>query len=333
MAFVKNSGKNANLLSQRDPGQVLQDSHNMREYALDTLTVNSLVPHRYSKITWDYQTLLDGSKEVKYLYFWGFGEKESNQFEIYEKPLGSKETTTINFTNQTAAGLAGKYFFIFDDGGSVAAWYNFNSSNTQPVVVANRFLEVTVVSGDTPADLALKTRNVFNADSEYTAVNSGTYVMIESITNGNKNNAVNGDTNLYISVQNGTETINSKYILITDDSNNTYYVWFNSNGTGIDPAVPLTTGIEVVLGIAETANTVAQKITLALTPTPRIKVSQDGVFVVIGNLYDGVSNGVVDFNTGFYINNIKTGADKPIVGQVEIILDDDGCPVAFEVII
>jgi hypothetical protein len=333
MAFRKNRGMASNLLSKRDPGQVMQDAHNMDEFALDVIAANSLVPKRYSKITWDYQVLLDGTEEIKYLYFWGFGEKESNQLEVYDKPLGAKEKTTINLAGYSPVHLAGKYFYIYDSVGSIAAWFNLDGGNVAPSVVVNRFLEIPITTGSNPSQLALAIKTTFNADSEFTAVNSSTYVMIESTTIGNKNDALNGDTTFNFLIEDGVATLNSKYLLLSDETSTLYYIWFNENGTGVDPLVPLATAIEVPLGIAETAFTVAQKIVLSLSTYPKFKTSQEGVYVVIENVYDGICSGLVDGNTGFVLNKIQLGEDKPLVGKLEVILDVNDCPAGFERII
>jgi hypothetical protein len=330
MAFRKNRGIASNLLSKRDPGQVMQDSHNMDEFALDVMVANSFIPKRYSKISWENQALADGTEEVKYLFFWGFGEKESNQLEVYDSPLGSKEKTTINLASYSPALLEGKYFYVYDDVGSVAAWFNVDGNNSQPAVLANRFLEIPLVASDSPAAIALAIKTTFHADSEFVSVNTSTYVMIESATNGNKTNSVNGDTNFNFLVEDGSDSINSKYLELSDDKNSKHYIWFNVNGTGVDPSIPLSVGIEVPLAIAETASTVAQKITLALSTYSRFKATQEGVYVVIECVYDGASDGLVDGNTGFVLNEIQNGEDKPLVAKVEVILDSNDCPAAFE---
>lgn len=332
--FNKNGGKYANNLSTRDSQQVLKDVHSRSEYALDVVNVNSLVPKRYSKITWELQTLLDGTEDVKYLIFWGFGETESNDITIGDNPLGSTEKTTLNFNGLSASDLAGTYFYIYDDAGSVAVWFNLDAGDTQPSIIANRFLEVPIITGDTPTELALATQTVLHSDSEFTAVNSTTYVMIASITTGNKTNAVDGDSGVSISVTDGSTSINSKYIFIYDGLGNKYHAWWNVNSTGTDPDPDPgnSVGIEITLDAAETASTVAEKTTTALNNQDNFIASSEDDILLIKNTHEGSSLGIVDGDTGFEIQDVTDGEDKPIIQKIQVFYDEESCPVRFEVI-
>jgi hypothetical protein len=334
MAFVKNRGTNSNLLSRRDGMQVLKDAHSMDEFALDTITANSLIPKRYSKITWEFQTLGDGSEDVKYLFFWGFGEYESNQIEIYDSPLGLAEKTTINFVGKTPASLSNTYFIIYDDVGSVAVWFNLDGVGSQPVVVVNRFIEVSINTGDSVNDLALAAKTAIHADSEFTCANLTSYIMIASISYGNKPNSLDGDSGLSISTVDGHETLNSKYIYLYDGNGNKYYVWWNVNSTGIDPNPDPgnATPIEVLLDIAETPTTVATKTAAQINLNDVFRASNEDMYVVVINTHEGVSQGVIDGNTGLIIDSIKKGEDKPLIAQLEIKYDDEYLPISVEVI-
>jgi hypothetical protein len=333
MSFKKNRGQDSNLLSKRDMGQVLKDSHNMDEFALDVMAANSLVPKRYSKITWELQDFPDGTQDVKYLLFWGFGEYASNQIEIPSDPMGVPEKTTVSFSGKTASDLAGKYFFIYDDFGSVCIWFNLDGVDTQPVVVASRFLEIPINTGDSPTNLALASKTVIHADSQFIATNVTSYILIASVTDGNKSNSVDGNSGLNITTTDGHTTINSKYINLIDGMGNNYYVWWNVNGTGVNPSIPSSIEIVVNLDAVETPSTIAAKTKIAILATTDVFLaSNEDEFLVVTNVHEGLTDGLIDGNTGFVIDVIQKGEAKPLVQKIEVKYDDDYIPISFEAV-
>jgi len=327
---IKNAG--GNNFSRRDGFQTLKESFNDGESAFDQIVVNSIVPVRYTRLSYELMTLLDGTDDVKYIFFWGHGETESNQIEFPDKPLGSTEKTTLDFTNSAAADLSSTHFFMYDDAGSVGLWFNLDGGDSAPAIIVNRFIEIPIVSGDTPIDLALATQTAIQADSEFTAVNSNGYVMVASSSNGNRTNSFDGDSGINITVTDGNSSINSKYISITDAKDNKFHVWWNVNSTGLDPDPDPgnSTGIEVPLDVAETAITVSAKTTTILDTYANFLVNSEDQFMVVKNAHQGISDGIIDGDTGFIIDSVKAGEDKPLVYQIEFFYDDDSYPISWE---
>jgi hypothetical protein len=329
---IKNSGDHN--FSRRDGFQTLKEAFNDAESAYDQIVTNSLVPKRYTSITWELQTLGDGTEDVKYINFWGHGDTESNELRIGDSPLGSTEKTTIDFSNKTPEQLAGKYLFIYDDVGSVCIWFNLDSANSQPSVIANRYIEVPITAGSSPESLATITSSTLNSDSEFTATYLNQYVMVASVSYGNKTNSVDGNSGLMLTITDGTENINSKYMFLYDAKGNKYHIWWNVNSTGTDPDPDPSnsTPIEVTLDVAETATTVATKTAHEIDLTDEFLASSEDFYVIVKNKFDGSSLGIVDGNTGFSVENLKKGSARPLVRKIQVFYDNDYFPTSFEVV-
>lgn len=84
-----------------------------------------------------------------------------------------------------------------------------------------------------------------------------------------------------------------------------YYVWFNKDGTGVDPApVATKVGIEVAIATGQTADQVAQAVATALSTTfipdfgAVVRVAPNDDTVRVTNASAGVTTNAVNFNTG-----------------------------------
>jgi hypothetical protein len=78
------------------------------------------------------------------------------------------ERTKVDMVGTTAAGLAGKYFILFDDVGQVYVWFSLNNASVDPAP-GGRGIKVIVLAGDDAYTLAQKTADAVNADSKFDA--------------------------------------------------------------------------------------------------------------------------------------------------------------------
>lgn len=127
-------------------------------------------------------------------------------------------------------------------------WYKVAGSGTNPSptisgATTTTGIEVDLESGDTAAIVAAKTRE---------ALNAWQITMITSIAAGS---AITNSS--YFNIN----SINTSNVSVP------YYVWFNKNNTGTDPAVASSTGIVVAYTGSETATQMAQKIQVAINST------------------------------------------------------------------
>ena len=104
--------------------------------------------------------------------------------------------------------------------------------------------------------------------------------------------------------------LQSKYLLLDNALNtNSYYLWFNIDSGGTDPALVGRTGLEVPLTASYGINTIAQaiQIVLNISAPNEFNVSvHDNVLEII-NAEVGQSDGARDGNSGFEFVNVVEG--------------------------
>ena len=113
--------------------------------------------------------------------------------------------------------------------------------------------------------------------------------------------------------------LNSTYFLISTTSTD-YYVWYDVDAAGVDPAVPGRTGIQVSLTAADSADQVAVATLNALGSTGEFFLSfvaTDNINVrnVTGGSVTATSDGAAA--TGFTFIQVQAGADN-VVGQPNV---------------
>lgn len=331
MTLKKNGSKTSNKYSNYNIGGAIQSSYNQDEYALDVNLVNSFIPHRYTKITWIMKDMGDGTEEVEYLLFHGYGIKEVNEFEITDNPVGQKESSLISFQNKTPEALEGTYFTLEDASGSVGIWFNLDGLTPIPVTGADRDLEVAINTGDLDTDLADATAIVLHADSEYSAISNTYNIIVEDVNVGVRTDISSGTSGLVVNVSNqGVDSLNNKYFIVHNASNEKYHVWYNIGGTGVEPVVVDSTGIEVSLTNVENQLTVAEKTAEAMNLNGDFTVTSDGSFLVVTNTAYGDSDGITQGTTNFKINNLEEGTDSTIVAKIRVYFDDNNLITGFE---
>lgn len=101
-------------------------------------------------------------------------------------------------------------------------------------------------------------------------------------------------------------SLNNKYFIFSSSGTN-YYVWFNYNSTGVDPAVASKTAVPVAVAVAATTAQVATSIASAIDALALISSSADGSVVnikadAIGSITDAGAG-----NSGFTVAVVNQG--------------------------
>lgn len=98
-------------------------------------------------------------------------------------------------------------------------------------------------------------------------------------------------------------SLNSKYFLLSAGNNGiNYYVWINVDSTGVDPAIPLKTGLEVDISSGDTAATIATATAAAIAAahaTADFTAAAVGAVITVTNKQVGPFIAASDFNTTF----------------------------------
>ena len=118
-----------------------------------------------------------------------------------------------------------------------------------------------------------------------------------------------------------SELISGEYFTIGDGPD--YYVWYNMDGTGTDPAPAGMTGIEVAIVEDDTASEVAAKTVSAIDGVGNLSSSattSDPTRIRI--LDDGVSPAIADNSTGFTLRTVNYEETAPFTACAEISFCD-----------
>ncbi len=114
-----------------------------------------------------------------------------------------------------------------------------------------------------------------------------------------------------------SELSSGQYFTINGASD--YYVWYNVDGAGTDPAPAGMTGIEVVIATGDTASEVAAKTVSAIDGVGNLSCEatrSDPSKIAI--LENGVSPPIADNSTGFGIQDVKFEETAPFTACAEI---------------
>ena len=125
-------------------------------------------------------------------------------------------------------------------------------------------------------------------------------------------------------------SLNNKYFTIYSANNVTkYHVWFN-NGTGVDPAPPASTPIEVSYLNGDDKSIIALKASIALNNNLDFAASAAADSLLIYNVTHGVTTNSVEGNTGFILYTVRSGTDRKIVVVLQFSYDGAGNITSIE---
>lgn len=314
--------------SSMDHTGAITSSHNEEAKALDVVTVNSLVPARYGKVELEYITTGSAAGQVGKAMYYSNGTYQEIKIICKGNELGTAHKTTINFINRSANSLAGQYFVIYDDVGAVMVWFNLNFNNTKPNnLECYRDIEINLLSSHDYETVAKRTSNTISMDSKFVALYSSSYVIISSSSAGVRVNSKDGNTNLFIKNTEGinSKTLNNKYFIINSaDNENSYYVWYNVGGTGVDPNISGKVGLMVNIPNNAKSAEVAINTKIVLDATLKFITNIDNDSLFISNKKIGEAVVTYDNSAGFTILMQKLGESRNLLVTLVLSYSSDG---------
>jgi hypothetical protein len=317
-----------------DYTNAITDSHNEENHALNVISANSLVPDRYGKIELTYILSGPASGCIEYARYYSEGTYQESKIIFRGDSAGTAQKATINFINRTPASLAGKAFVIYDNFGAVKVWYNVDFASTEPSVSGTyRSIVVNLLSSHTADAIASRTALALDTDSEFLAISSINYVIISSSSVGTKPDAYDFNTSLYIKNTPGKnpESLNNKYFFLNSANNaNQYYIWYNVNGSGVDPAIVGKTGLMVAISTGSTALQVAAATKIIVDSTGKFitNINED-TLTIINNLI-GVTVPASEQTSGFLVITTTLGESRELVATVLLSYDLQGNLIGAE---
>jgi hypothetical protein len=259
----------------------------------------------------------------------------SDSRNIYSFIIGEQEVvdiTTVAAASLVSSASPASYFFInsASDLEEYYVWYKLGSS-LDPEVANKIGIQVNVLSGDTNAQVATKTRDALSQLSDkFTATAASNIVTVTnfsagyttdpsaetsgfsfSITNqGTGEKAARQQTQV-TTIADTAGSLAGDYWFINDTYLDTaYYVWYSVSNVGVDPAIAGKTGIEIDISTNDTAAVVAQKTKLVFdTDYSDVFITEiNSNVLTIDNFRYGPTSNATAETSGFTISTILTGA-------------------------
>lgn len=213
-------------------------------------------------------------------------------------------------TNGAASNLLNKYFTFsaLNTAGSATnyyVWYNVNSEGTDPAPPLLTGISVAIAAGSADTAVASATRSALVASALITVSGATNQAILTANFVGNPASIADGAAPTgftLVPTDGAASNLNSSYFSYQTRnsggaSTNNRYVWYNVNGQGIDPSVPASTGIAVVLAAGDSANTVASATRSALVADTRVAITGAANHCIITNNFMGsavdAANGAV----------------------------------------
>lgn len=212
---------------------------------------------------------------------------------------GRKQAQTVTAVADVAGSLNSTYFLLSSVNTSTKAQKNFylwldNGSGVDPAVPARTAIHVTYSNDDTANTLATAIRAALNALSgDFVATGSNAAVIITNVAFGPVTAAADGSAPTGFSFGSATagiaSNLNNTYFLLQDQgSAHTYYVWFNVDTIGTDPAVGGRTGVPIAISSGATAATIGTGLASAIAA-----LNSTNSFTTAGTTTVTVTNKVV----------------------------------------
>lgn len=266
----------------------------------------------------------------------GTGAAEVSRITTRADEQGVQQVSLVETRADAFGDLGGRYFLLYDSGGSVAVWYNVALSNPQPSTGANRHIQVNITTNDTANTVASATAVAVTADSQFSA---SAVANVVTITNAEKLtvfSAVDGaiPTAFDISTDVTGSTprqLNGTYFDIYDDVG-AVRVWFDVDNTSTAPTTP---GGGRLLEVDISANDPAVGVAVALhsildgdskfsaSIVNNIVTATSSTVGVRTNITDGLSP------TQFTFTVLTQGADPLTIDGTYFILYDINGAIAY----
>lgn len=322
--MVKNTGIPANQLSNLDPGQVLQDSHNIPLHALDVNVISGLVPTSFSKIVPNY----DDCGNIVNVKFYGQGLNEIINLVIPALAQGKSEISTFSFIGLNPSDIAGKYVTIYDGVGKVVPWFDLDNGNSQPVVSgASRYVEIDIATGDSAINIASKFSAKLSLDSEFTSSPLLSTSVVQSLDVGARTDATAGNTGVLVAIgQQGVDSLAGKlFYLWKYDNSVKYAFYFTIDGSGSAPVHTGTSLTQIALLSTDSVSDIAVKTATGISSIPYFSaVATSGGQLRVTYRSSGNTSGFLDSNTGMFSEVVQDGQDLQLVQELVISYNSTG---------
>lgn len=232
--------------------------------------------------------------------------------------LGAFEISDVTAVADVAGSLNNKYFTFEDPSAAhkFYVWFNINSAGVDPALAGRTGVQVAGATGATAATLGGAMRAALGgstAATYFTISGATTHAILTSKKVGNAVNTADGaaPTGFTFTLTQGVASnLNSKWFKLWSANDATkYYVWFNVNSEGVDPAPAGFTSIAVAIAAGATASsiggTMATAIAAANTSADFTAVNGSGT-VTVTNKTAGPSTNATDGTaaTGFSFTSI-----------------------------
>ena len=239
------------------------------------------------------------------------------------------EITDVTAVADVGYVLNNKYFYVSSPTDDYYVWYNVDSTGVDPEVATRTAVEVALTAGDTAEQVATKTKTVLDAlggAGVFTVTVAGAVMTITNKVNGacidataensgfTTNVTVQGDAGTaevteVTTIAEAVSSLNDTYFYISSPTDD-YYVWFNMEGHGTDPAITLKTGVEIAISSGDTAQTIAGLVETALHALPAFTASTVEAVTTVTNANTGAVLTVPSAQTsGFSITVTQLGSD------------------------
>lgn len=244
-----------------------------------------------------------------------FGSKEV--FTVTTVPLArSQEITKISTVRDFGSSLSGKYFFIdsVNSWGGYYVWMDVNTGSADPKPSAlpnSTGIKVTLSANASANTVATQVASAIDAKADFVATAATNIVTVTDASVGTVVDAYDVNSGFVVSTYSqGSKSIDGRYFLAYSGGNSTAdYVWFDVNGTSVNPAPAGRSGHKVTIPNVATANDVATYLKDTMNTTPGYTATVSDNVVTITNKRYGVSQNATDVNTGMTISQVTEGVE------------------------
>ena len=221
------------------------------------------------------------------------------------------EISTVQTVADVASSLGGLYFTIYDNVGPVRVWIDVANASTAPGVPAGgRLLEVNISADATAAAVATAVQGAVDADSKFAATVSSNLVVITDSNTGTRTDIAAGTSTFTVActTQGVNSSLDDKYFLIYDDSNQSVAVWLTvdsaSPPSGVTDAARYLT---VAIGAADSASTIGGLIATVVDADADFTAANASGIVTITNAVNGTRTAATSGDSGFGVSVTGSG--------------------------
>ena len=232
---------------------------------------------------------------------------------------GDYEAFTLTAPATAGATQADYFTMEAPDGDVYAFWLDIDADGTEPTGAAytgaDQQVMVSIVTGDTAAQVAAKIATEMAAVSDVSTLDNtdGTLTVTYDLlgahadaTPHDEDDSTAGSIGITMDNQGADSNLNSAYFLL-DSPNTDFYVWYDVDSQGTDPAVAGRTGVPVAIASGDSANTVATATASAVNGLAEFNAGAVGALVTITGQVDGDAPDTTDGTTGFTFSTSTQG--------------------------